>query len=157
MPTPVSPVLLPRPLARTEEAFSNLKAYLRRVGARTHEALFEAIAQAILTVTTQDALGWFTHCGYSVPVPAESPIGKRSEGCHDRADLCRTGDPRSSKRSGLFFTSYGSVSGCSLPSCASSSQRKFSGCLSLCPQLRRRVILRRSPMARVGKKASQDS
>ena len=47
-----------------EESFSKIKAFLRRVGARTHEALQQAIAQALETVTAQDALGWFTHCGY---------------------------------------------------------------------------------------------
>ena len=49
-----------------EETFSKLKTFLRRVGARTHEALQEAIGQALETVTPQDALGWFTHCGYHV-------------------------------------------------------------------------------------------
>ena len=47
-----------------EETFSKLKAFLRRVGARTHEALQEAIGQALETVTAADALGWFAHCGY---------------------------------------------------------------------------------------------
>jgi len=47
-----------------EETFSKIKAHLRRVGARTREALEEAMAQALETVTSQDALGWFTHCGY---------------------------------------------------------------------------------------------
>ncbi len=47
-----------------EETFSKLKAFLRRVGARTHLALQEAIAQGLETVTAQDVLGWFTHCGY---------------------------------------------------------------------------------------------
>ena len=47
-----------------EETFSKVKTFLRRVGARTHEALQEAIGQALETVTAQDALGWFTHCGY---------------------------------------------------------------------------------------------
>src|SRR5215469_15955191 len=51
-------------LSPIEEAFSKLKAVLRRVGARTPEALQEAIGQALLTITAQDALGWFTHCGY---------------------------------------------------------------------------------------------
>src|SRR5438128_1048322 len=53
-----------------EEAFSKVKAALRRVGARTHEALQQAIGQALLTVTAADAAGWFTHCGYP-PAPAE--------------------------------------------------------------------------------------
>ena len=47
-----------------EDTFSKIKAYLRRVGARTREALEEAIAQALATVTSQDAHGWFAHCGY---------------------------------------------------------------------------------------------
>jgi transposase len=52
-----------------EETFSKVKAFLRRVGARTHEALQEALGQALETVTAQDAEGWFTHCGY---VPAQA-------------------------------------------------------------------------------------
>lgn len=52
-----------------EETFSKIKAYLRRVGARGREALQEAICQALLTVTAQDAQGWFRHCGY---LPADS-------------------------------------------------------------------------------------
>jgi transposase len=47
-----------------EETFSKLKTFLRRVGARTREALEEAICQALLTVTAADARGWFRHCGY---------------------------------------------------------------------------------------------
>src|SRR3989440_9646364 len=54
-----------------EEAFSKLKASVRRVGARTQEDLFEAIAQALLTVTAADARGWFTHCGYPTPTQSE--------------------------------------------------------------------------------------
>ena len=46
-----------------EEAFSKVKTYLRRVGARTREALQEAIGQAVLTVTARDAQSWFRHCG----------------------------------------------------------------------------------------------
>jgi transposase len=44
-----------------EETFSKLKTFLRRVGTRTHEALHEAIGQALRTVTAQDAQGWFGH------------------------------------------------------------------------------------------------
>jgi transposase len=54
-------------LSPIEEAFSKLKTVLRRVGARTREALEEAIAQALLTITAQDARGWFQHCGYHLP------------------------------------------------------------------------------------------
>ena len=65
-------------LTPIEEAFSKLKAWLRRVGARTHEALEEAIGQALERITVQDAHGWFWHCGYlpSKPdkrLPLEAP------------------------------------------------------------------------------------
>ncbi|GHO63909.1 hypothetical protein KSC_028010 [Ktedonobacter sp. SOSP1-52] len=46
------------------QAFSKLKTCLRRRGARTREALYQAIAQALEVITAQDARGWFTHCGY---------------------------------------------------------------------------------------------
>jgi transposase len=54
-------------LTPIEEAFSKLKTALRRAGARTREALEEAIGQALLTITAQDAHGWFQHCGYLLP------------------------------------------------------------------------------------------
>ncbi len=47
-----------------EMAFSKIKAYIRRVGARTQEALEAAIATAIDLVTPADARGYFLHCGY---------------------------------------------------------------------------------------------
>jgi transposase len=48
-----------------EEAFSKIKTLLRQRGARTREALQCALEDALLTVSTTDALGWFTHCGYA--------------------------------------------------------------------------------------------
>src|SRR5260221_13055392 len=54
-----------------EEAFSKLKTFLRRQGARTREALQEAIAQALLLITAQDALDWFAHSGYPPPLSSE--------------------------------------------------------------------------------------
>jgi transposase len=47
-----------------EEAFSKLKALLRKAKARTREALVEAIGQALESVSAKDARGWFGHCGY---------------------------------------------------------------------------------------------
>ncbi len=49
-----------------EEAFSKLKALLRRVGACTKETLIEAIGRALDTVTSEDTRGWFEHCGYAL-------------------------------------------------------------------------------------------
>jgi transposase len=47
-----------------EEAFSKIKAILRRIGARTREALQEALEYALTTISPSDAVGWFSHCGY---------------------------------------------------------------------------------------------
>ena len=47
-----------------EEAFSKVKARLRKAAARTREALVEAMGEALLAVTSRDAQGWFAHCGY---------------------------------------------------------------------------------------------
>jgi transposase len=47
-----------------EEAFSKIKAVLRKIGARTREALQEAIEYALTTIAASDAAGWFAHCGY---------------------------------------------------------------------------------------------
>lgn len=47
-----------------ELAFSKLKTWVRQVEARTREALDDAIAAALKTVTLQDVIGWFTHAGY---------------------------------------------------------------------------------------------
>lgn len=49
-----------------ELVFSKLKTRLRRLAARTQEALDEAIAEALTTVTAQDAANCFRHCGYPV-------------------------------------------------------------------------------------------
>jgi transposase len=51
-------------LSPIEEAFSKIKALLRRIGARTREALQEALEYALTTVSASDAAGWFRHCGY---------------------------------------------------------------------------------------------
>jgi transposase len=47
-----------------EEAFSKIKGLLRKVEARSREALLEAIGAAISAVSDRDALGFFEHCGY---------------------------------------------------------------------------------------------
>ncbi len=49
-----------------EEAFSKIKGLLRKAQARTREALVEAMAEALCAVTSEDAMGWFRHCGYNV-------------------------------------------------------------------------------------------
>jgi transposase len=58
---PYSPDLNP-----IEEAFSKVKISLRRAGARTREALVEAMGRALDAVTPQDARGFFKHCGYGL-------------------------------------------------------------------------------------------
>jgi transposase len=51
-----------------EQAFSKIKHILRKLQARTHEALLEAMEEALSEVTPADAAGWFDHCGYQVEV-----------------------------------------------------------------------------------------
>ena len=52
-------------LTPIERAFSKLKAILRRLAARTREALLDALATALDAITPEDAHGWFRHAGYS--------------------------------------------------------------------------------------------
>jgi transposase len=47
-----------------EEAFSKIKAMLRRVGARTKDALVDALGEALSAVSDRDAQGYFDHAGY---------------------------------------------------------------------------------------------
>ena len=47
-----------------EEAFSKIKGLLRKVEARSREALLEALGAAISAITDRDARGFFNHCGY---------------------------------------------------------------------------------------------
>lgn len=48
-----------------EKMWSKVKAALRRAEARTQPALLDAIASALQSVTSQDALNWFASSGYS--------------------------------------------------------------------------------------------
>jgi transposase len=59
---PYSPDLNP-----IEEAFSKLKSLLRRAGARSRDALTDAIRAALRIITPADASGWYAHCGYPSP------------------------------------------------------------------------------------------
>ncbi len=47
-----------------EEAFSKIKALLRKAQARTRGALLGAIGRALESVSAKDARGYFGHCGY---------------------------------------------------------------------------------------------
>lgn len=58
---PYSPELNP-----IENAWSKLKQYLKKVKARTEEALYKAIAQGLDLITSADAKGWFRHAGYQM-------------------------------------------------------------------------------------------
>jgi transposase len=49
-----------------EEMFSKLKGFLRRVGARAEEHLYDAIGDGLREVTPQDIFGWFRHAGMCV-------------------------------------------------------------------------------------------
>jgi transposase len=51
-----------------EEAFSKIKGLIRKVEARSREALLEALGAAISALSAQDARGFFEHCRYRVVV-----------------------------------------------------------------------------------------
>jgi transposase len=57
---PYSPDLNP-----IEKMWSKIKAYLRKAKARTPEALYRAIGQAMGKITDSDIQNWFASCGYS--------------------------------------------------------------------------------------------
>ena len=50
-----------------EPAWAKVKAALRRVGARTAEALHRALGPALDSITARDASGFFRHAGYGRP------------------------------------------------------------------------------------------
>jgi transposase len=56
---PYSPELNP-----IEQAWSKLKAYLRRLEARTLAALAAALPAYRMAIRDSDLAGWFNHCGY---------------------------------------------------------------------------------------------
>lgn len=47
-----------------EKAFAKLKAYLRKIAARTVDALWDAVADAIQTFTSAHCRNYFVSCGY---------------------------------------------------------------------------------------------
>jgi transposase len=49
-----------------ELAWSKIKTILRRLKARTFSDLIDALQQALLAVTPEDAHAWFSHCGYAI-------------------------------------------------------------------------------------------
>ncbi len=51
-----------------EEAFSKMKGVLRKAGARTRETLVEATGHALNAITPQDIRGFYSDCGYRLPV-----------------------------------------------------------------------------------------
>lgn len=58
---PYSPDLNP-----IEKCWSKIKTYLRRAKARTRAELEKALAEALLLVSSKDAIGWFRSCGYAI-------------------------------------------------------------------------------------------
>ena len=53
-------------LSPIEEAFSKLKAFIRRCRCQTLPALMQAIEQGLDKITSSDAKGWFAHAGFCI-------------------------------------------------------------------------------------------
>jgi transposase len=49
-----------------EQCWSKVKQSLRSAKARTVEVLEAAVAQALASITPQNASAWFAHCGYGI-------------------------------------------------------------------------------------------
>jgi len=49
-----------------ELSWCKVKAALRKARARSFDALLDALAIALRSVSADDARGWFSHCGYTV-------------------------------------------------------------------------------------------
>lgn len=47
-----------------ENCWSKVKSILRSLKPRTLEELLDALEEAFSSITRQDILGWFSHCGY---------------------------------------------------------------------------------------------
>jgi transposase len=57
--SPYSPEFSP-----IENCWSKIKEFLRSQAARTYKDLDEAITEAMISITLNDIIGWFNHCGY---------------------------------------------------------------------------------------------
>ncbi|MGI9048838.1 MAG: IS630 family transposase [Rubrobacteraceae bacterium] len=51
-----------------EQAFSKVKSILRKTSSRTKEALLEATGKALDAITSEDIRGFYSDCGYRLPV-----------------------------------------------------------------------------------------
>ena len=54
-------------LSPIEPGWAKLKSHLRRIAARSLDALHRALGPALDSITPQDAMGFFRHCGYTRP------------------------------------------------------------------------------------------
>jgi transposase len=54
-------------LSPIEPGWAKVKSSLRRIAARSIEALQRALAPALDSIIAQDAAGFFRHCGYACP------------------------------------------------------------------------------------------
>jgi hypothetical protein len=53
---------------RVEELPLRVPLLLRKIGARTKEALIEAMGRALAAVSAEDVRGFFVNCGYRAPL-----------------------------------------------------------------------------------------
>ena len=49
-----------------ELAWSKIKAFLRKIKARTFDDLFSSLGKAIDSIVHSDIVGWIKHCGYQL-------------------------------------------------------------------------------------------
>lgn len=54
-------------LSTQELVWSKVKGSMRKAAAKTVDGLWDAFSFAYEKITSSDALGWFSHCGYMSP------------------------------------------------------------------------------------------
>jgi transposase len=86
---PWSPDLTP-----IEKMWSKVKEFLRSVAARTTEAVYDAMGQALRAVRPRDIVGWFGSCGLGVSEGLKFAAPKRS------GDRRRAGSDRGARPEG---------------------------------------------------------
>ncbi len=83
-------------LTPIELAFAKTKQAVRRAAARTKKALQVAIAEALASITSADARGFFDHCGYLVSSPMLNWFAKRYRTPSDHIKRSTIGGQRNS-------------------------------------------------------------
>jgi hypothetical protein len=66
--------MFPRQVPVNREAFAKIKGVVRQAGARTKDALVEALDEALSVLGARDAQGYFEHADYRRPTTVKRAV-----------------------------------------------------------------------------------